>query len=161
VSASTDVIPFELRCETVDVAGVRHSRCAQCGEVYLDARAMEAVQRAAVDRVRAVHSLMTPDEIRDLRRTHGVSQAGLEHLLGTGPKTVVRREKGAVFQCATADRLMRVLLARPEVAGILSRMHPEIARSLPDHIRKVGQASQAAAGMVQGQSMGSSPAGPD
>ena len=138
VSASTDVIPFELRGETVDVAGVQHGRCTECGEDYLDTAAMEAVQRAAVAQVRAAHGLLTPDEIRDLRSTLGVSQARLEHFLGTGPKTVVRWEKGTVFQSATADRLMRVLLAKPEVADILARMDTEIALSRPGRIRTGG-----------------------
>jgi hypothetical protein len=45
---------------------------------------------------------------------------GLENLLGVGSKTVVRWEKGTVFQSATADRLMRLILRVPAVMGILA-----------------------------------------
>lgn len=123
VAASTATIPFELRGETVGVQGVEHGRCEQCGEVYLDVEAAENVQREAVRQVRALRGLMTPDEIRALRDTLGVSQATLERLLGTGPKTVVRWEKGTVFQSATADRLMRLLAAQPDLAALLDHWH--------------------------------------
>jgi len=70
--------------------------------------------------MRAARGLLTPDEIRDLRRSLGVAQAALERLLGVGPKTVVRWEKGTVFQSATADRLMRLLIAKPELVSLLA-----------------------------------------
>jgi HTH-type transcriptional regulator / antitoxin MqsA len=115
----TDAIPFQLRGETLAVLGVEHGRCERCGEVYLDMEAAGKVQREAVRQARASRGLMTPQEIRALRVTLGVSQAKLERLLGTGPKTVVRWEKGTVFQSATADRLMRLLSARPQLAALL------------------------------------------
>ena len=120
VTASRAAFAIEVRRERVDVQGVEHGRCESCGEVYLDASAMRAAQRQAVDGVRATHGLMTSDEIRALRATLGVSQAGLEQILGTGPKTVVRWETGTVVQGATADRLMRLLAVRPELAAVLA-----------------------------------------
>jgi HTH-type transcriptional regulator / antitoxin MqsA len=81
---------------------------------------MEQLQKAAVDQVRDAQGLLRPDEIRALRAAlGGISQTRLEHLLGVGAKTVVRWEKGTVFQSATADRLMRLLRAMPELAGVL------------------------------------------
>jgi len=49
-----------------------------------------------------------------------MSQAAFEELLGVGPKTVIRWEKGTVFQGATADRLMRLLRTQPELARVLA-----------------------------------------
>lgn len=51
----------------------------------------------------------------------GLTQAGFERLLATGPKTAVRWENGTVFQSATADKLMRLLAARPDLASLLQR----------------------------------------
>ena len=44
-----------------------------------------------------------------------------EKLIGAGPKTVVRWERGSVFQNRTADTLMRVVRDFPEVAAHLMK----------------------------------------
>ncbi len=120
VSASRAPFAVEIRHERVDVDGVEHGRCDTCGEVYLDAPAIRLAEHQAIAKVRATRGLLTPDGIRSLRSRLGVSQAGLERLLGTGPKTVVRWEKGTVCQSATADRLMRLLDERPELVSLLA-----------------------------------------
>jgi len=97
-----------------------HGECAGCGEAYLGIDEMEQLQKAAASQVRESRGLLQPDEIRSLRASLGLSQTGLEGLLGVGAKTVVRWEKGTVFQSATADRLMRLLRVMPEIAGVLS-----------------------------------------
>ncbi len=69
---------------------------------------------------RVARGLLTPDEIREIRRSFAMSQAAFEDLLGAGPKTVVRWEKGSVFQSATADRLMRLMRMQPGLSRALS-----------------------------------------
>ena len=59
-------------------------------------------------------------EIRSLRESFDLSQARFEKLLGAGPDTVVRRDRGTVFQPAAADRLVRLLIAQREPADLLS-----------------------------------------
>jgi HTH-type transcriptional regulator/antitoxin MqsA len=122
VEVCRDAVSIELRGETVRVDGVEHGRCRGCGEVYLTLEVASQVQGEAARRLRRARGLLSPDEIRAIRATLHVSQAGLERLLGTGPKTVVRWEKGTVFQSATADRLLRLLAARPELASLLAQV---------------------------------------
>jgi HTH-type transcriptional regulator/antitoxin MqsA len=117
VVLSTAPIEVELRGERVSVPGVEHAVCASCGEEYLSLDAAELLQKEAVRRVRAARGLLAPEEIRSLRRSLALSQAAFEKLLGVGPKTVVRWEKGTVFQSATADRLMRLIAAHPELVA--------------------------------------------
>jgi HTH-type transcriptional regulator/antitoxin MqsA len=120
ISESFESVSVPLRGQTVRVTGVPHGQCSGCGAVYLGIAEMEQVQKVAVDQVRRAQGLLRPDEIRALRVSlGGISQARLEHLLGVGAKTVVRWEKGTVFQSATADRLMRLLRAMPELADVL------------------------------------------
>jgi len=119
VEVSTEVIPVTIRDETVPVVGILHGRCAGCNRVYLDPEGTELLQRAAVAQLREARGLLTPADIQGLRSMLGLSQAGLEKLLGTGSKTVVRWEKGTVFQSVTADRLMRLLIAHPGLAAQL------------------------------------------
>jgi len=120
IEPSREPLPVELRGERFTVGDIEHDRCSKCGEVFLDLEATQRLQIEAVSRLRTSRDLLTPNEIRELRRSLGLSQAAFEDLLGVGPKTVVRWEKGTVFQSATADRLMRLLAALPEVRALLA-----------------------------------------
>lgn len=88
-------------------------RCASCGETHFLPGQSDALQRSAADRVRRQEGLLTPAEVRQFRERLGISQAEMERLLGTGPKTVVRWEHGTVTQGSAADTLLRVLMKHP------------------------------------------------
>jgi HTH-type transcriptional regulator/antitoxin MqsA len=120
VVASAGALPFNIRGEMIEVPGVEHAVCGDCGEVYLSLDAAGQLQVEAIRMSKAARGLLTPSEIRELRRSFAMSQAAFEELLGVGPKTVIRWEKGTVFQGATADRLMRLLRAQPELARVLA-----------------------------------------
>lgn len=59
---------------------------------------MDAVLRRAADQIRDEEGLLGPHEIRAIRERYRLSQADFERLLGTGPKTVTRWERGTVVQ---------------------------------------------------------------
>jgi len=120
VEVSSAPVPFDVRGETVLVSGIEHGLCSGCGEVYLSIDAAEKLQAAAISKSKAAKQLLSPQEIRDLRHSLALSQAAFEDLLGIGAKSVVRWEKGTVFQSATADRLMRLIRLMPELSGVLS-----------------------------------------
>ena len=119
VEASNDVLAVPFRGHPVEVSGVLHGACTECGEVFIGAAEVEQLQRAAASKARAAQGLLQPEEIKALRASLGLSQVAFENLLGTGAKTVVRWEKGTVFQSATADRLMRLLRHMPELKAVL------------------------------------------
>ncbi len=119
VRVSRDPIGFVVRGESVVVPDIEHGACAACGEEYLTLDAAETLQKEAIRRSKHARGLLSPDDIRALRRSLALSQAAFEGLLGVGPKTVVRWEKGTVFQSATADRLMRLLMVEPRLAALL------------------------------------------
>jgi HTH-type transcriptional regulator/antitoxin MqsA len=89
-------------------------RCPECGEAFFLAGQADAMQRLAADQIRREDGLLTAGEVKAFRTRLMLSQADFERLLGTGPKTVVRWERGTVTQSATADTLMRVLMKHPE-----------------------------------------------
>lgn len=98
-------------------------RCCACGEeVYLPGQ-MERTQTRAARAIRTQEGLLQPEEIRTLRERLGLSQAAFEALLGVGPKTVVRWERGTVFQNAATDALLRVIDRFPEVAEFLAELN--------------------------------------
>lgn len=83
--------------------------CVNCGERFYTNDQATASCRNHVAAVRAHERLLTPADIRGIRARFGLSQAGLEALLGLGAKTVVRWERGSVCQSRAADLLLRIL----------------------------------------------------
>jgi len=95
-------------------------RCVACGEeAYAPGQMNESMRRAS-NEIRREDGLLLPDEIVAIRTRLGLSQAAFEQLLGVGAKTVVRWEKGTVFQNKATDQLLRVLRDVPGVCRYLS-----------------------------------------
>ena len=101
----------------------RFLRCSGCGEAFYLPGQMDATLRRASEALRQQEGLLSPGEIRTIRTRLGLSQHGFERLLGVGPKTVVRWEKGTVFQNRATDSLLRVVAEFPEVARFLAELH--------------------------------------
>ena len=90
-------------------------RCSVCEEELYEPGQMDAVMLRASTAIREDLGLLMPEQIRALRGSLGLSQAEFERLLGVGEKTVVRWEKGTVFQNKATDGLLRALR---EVEGV-------------------------------------------
>lgn len=102
------------------VAVVEFARCEDCaGESYLPGQ-MSAAQDAAGRAIRQEEGLLLPNEIRETRERYGLTQADFEKLLGVGTKTVVRWEKGSVFQNQATDTLLRLIRDDDRVARRLA-----------------------------------------
>jgi len=121
---STD--PIEMSgpdgCYRVD--GFTYEHCDACGEDTFDAGQIDAILIAAANLARAEHGRLSPADIHELRLALGLTQARLEAQLGVSAGTVGRWERGTVLQNATADRLMRILWAHPELldeCGMVAR----------------------------------------
>ena len=96
--------------------------CSKCGEVYLSPDEADQLQRRAATAIREQDNLMSPERIRRLRQKLGLTQTQLEKLLGTGAKTVVRWERGTVFQNVATDSLLRVLAHCPQAVHFLAQL---------------------------------------
>lgn len=101
--------------------GISAPECAECGEYFLAPHELDEVQSRAAELIRKEDGLLFPEQIVRIREQLGLSQARFEQLLGVGPKTVVRWERGTVFQNAATDNLIRVLADVPEAAVFLAR----------------------------------------
>ena len=122
--------PREVRAgDRVVTVDAEFMRCADCGEVYYLPGQMRSLQRAAADLARREEGLLGPSEIVALRERHGLSQAGLEKLIGAGPKTVVRWERGTVCPTGPTDTLLRELIESPAlVRKLAARKGVELRR---------------------------------
>jgi putative zinc finger/helix-turn-helix YgiT family protein len=107
---------------TVDVPDEFY-RCRDCTEEYYHPGMLDTVLRRAVARVREEDALLTPDQVRGIRRKYGLTQPEFERLLGVGANTVVRWERGTVPQGSAADSLLRLLDEFPENARFLAALH--------------------------------------
>jgi HTH-type transcriptional regulator/antitoxin MqsA len=117
MSISRDPIPVEFRDGSYIVEGFEYELCAACGESLHAPGQIDAIHAQAAGLARAERGLLTPEQIRKLRKDLGLTQTQLERVLGVGPKTITRWEKGTVFQSAVADNFMRKIWEHPELFG--------------------------------------------
>lgn len=108
------------RSATIDV---ERMRCDACGEVFYTPEQMDFAQRNLAAELRSQEGLLRPEQIRAIRDKYGLTQVQLEQLLGVGPKTVVRWERGTVFQNRATDELLRMIEAVPAAFDFLARRH--------------------------------------
>lgn len=94
-------------------------RCESCGdEAYLPGQ-MKATHDRAAHVIREREKLVSPERVRAIRERYGITQSQLERLLGVGPKTVVRWERGSVIPSAAMNTLLKILESTPViVAGL-------------------------------------------
>jgi putative zinc finger/helix-turn-helix YgiT family protein len=116
----TERTGFAVSSRTVEIEAT-FNRCENCGDVTWTAEQFDAAQRTASARVRADEGLLAPEEITAIRESLGLSKPALEQLLGTGAKTVVRWERGTVFQSKAADNLLRVIRDVPASREFLAK----------------------------------------
>lgn len=93
---------LEYRRETLPVKGEPTSYdaevaiCPRCGCLIGDSNVEEGNLRRAYSVYCAAHGLMSPDEIRNLRRRYGLSLREFSRFLGFGEQTIARYEAGAI-----------------------------------------------------------------
>src|SRR5262249_23948285 len=73
--------------------------------------------------IRSQERLLASEQVRLIREKQKLTQAEMERLLGIGPKTYIRWERGTVFQNRTADALLRVIDAVPGAVEFLAAMN--------------------------------------
>ena len=105
---------------TLEVVELPVRRCGACEVEFLDHEG----QRLRHDAVCRHLGVLTPGEIRDIRKKLNMTRAAFAEITGLGDATLNRWENGAVIQNRANDRYLR-LLACP---GVMDRLHDLIAR---------------------------------
>ena len=106
-------------------------RCRACGIEFLDHEA-ERVKHEALCRHFGV---LTPWEIREIRKRHNLSRAAFAELTGLGAASLGRWETGTLIQSLSNDRYLRLLaspggldalkaVSRPDYAGTEVALRP-------------------------------------
>jgi len=95
-----------IRGEKVQVQAA-YWRCRACGEEFEGPDGYDEVAQA-YRLYRAKKGMMQPEEIKQLREEHGLTQSELAKILGFGSVTLSRYETG-MLQTAAQDRILQML----------------------------------------------------
>jgi len=100
-------------------------RCGKCEFEFLDDAAEQLRHQAICNHL----GVLTPDEIRRIRKIHRMTRAAFAHVTGLGEASLNRWENGLSIQTHANDRYLR-LLARPEIMRTLQEfMTAELSTS--------------------------------
>ena len=119
---STAPIKTLYRGQELEVLGVPHFECSNCGEYSFSPEGLDEYSAAIDAEYRKLFGLLSGAAIRNLRKQNGLTQRDLQKLVGVSDPTVSRWETGASPQSPTADKLMRVMLNVPGATEYLMAM---------------------------------------
>jgi len=105
ISTSRD---YEIRGDSIPIR-VEELKCEECGNAFDPPDSTYDPLDIAYREYRRKHQMLQPEEIKELRKTLGVTQQELANLLGWGGATLSRYENGALQDDAheTTLRLLR------------------------------------------------------
>lgn len=95
--------------EKFTVHGVEHWLCDECGEDLTDAAGLKRLADEAMRLYRDSHGLLSPEEIKGVRKSRGLNQKQFQKLLGVTSPAVSRWETGTVTQSKPIDNLIRAV----------------------------------------------------
>lgn len=113
---SSQPLETEYRGVRLTIAGIEHEHCPGCGEDMIPAYELDRLEEAVRSEYRRIVGLLSPAEIRALRRSLGLTQEQFQVVLGVGKTTVSRWETGRVVQLRPEDNLMRAMIDHPDLA---------------------------------------------
>ncbi len=91
------------------VIPVERYRCLSCGQDFKDPKSEEDVLDSAYKQYRQNHGMLKPDDIRNFRKKHDITQNELGSLLGWGVATLSRYENGAL-QNDAHEKMLRMAM---------------------------------------------------
>ena len=80
--------------------------CSVCGEELFDEELEEENIQRVYDIYRKKHGILSPEEIRNIRESYGLSQRAFAKLLGIGEASIVRYETGALPEKSLSNMIM-------------------------------------------------------
>jgi putative zinc finger/helix-turn-helix YgiT family protein len=117
----------EIGSFVVDYGGKKESiedcrmRCGACGNISYSGSQISAHELAVAAKCRELGGLLSAKALENTRKKYRLTQREMEMLLGTGPKTWIRWERGKVVQSKLADTVIRQIAGDPRFTGNLMR----------------------------------------
>lgn len=110
---------FTYKGQSITIPNYIIYECDSCGEAIVDSRTLKIAGKKLTAFKRKVEGLLTPEEIRKIRKKFGFSQELMSELLGGGKKAFARYETGELCQSRAMDNLLRIIDAYPFTISIL------------------------------------------
>ena len=85
------------------------SYCDKCGEAFLSSDDSKATEKAIADFKREVDHLLTSEQIKQIRKKHGITQKEAAELFGGGINAFSKYERGEAIQSKSTDILLRLI----------------------------------------------------
>jgi len=101
-------IPFTYKGRTIQLDQPAHY-CQNCGEAFLSPVQSRSNETALKAFRNEVDGLLTPDEIKAIRKRLHLSQAEAAKLFGGGPMAFSKYERGAITHSRALDIVLRLL----------------------------------------------------
>ena len=101
----------------VEAHGVPVEICSACGEILSGAESASVRHRAICQAL----GLLSPEDIRAIRKHLGLTQAEFSKLTGIGEATISRWERGRLLQNRANDLYLRLLAEVPQNLVYLKR----------------------------------------
>jgi DNA-binding transcriptional regulator YiaG len=117
------------RVYTVKIDGLKTPKCANCGQVMLDAEALDVLTAALYREA----SLLTPEQIRAYRMKANLTQQELGAALGVEDFIVEQWETGGQVQARMTDNMLRLFFGLPNVREILMTHQISTLPETPAH----------------------------
>jgi len=80
--------------------------CSVCDEELFDEELEEENIQRVYDIYRKKHGILSPEEIKNIRESYGLSQRAFAKLLGIGEASIVRYETGALPEKSLSNMIM-------------------------------------------------------
>lgn len=80
--------------------------CSVCGEELFDEELEEENIQRVYDIYRKKHGILSPEEVRIIRESYGLSQRAFAKLLGIGEASIARYETGALPEKSLSNMIM-------------------------------------------------------
>ena len=111
----------EFKGENITVEGITRFECPQCGEYVISADQGDKLDDILYEEYRKRTGLLSPNEIRAIRKKYRWTQVEFERILGVSSPTVSRWESNYVIQTKVADNLMRAIRQNENFAEELAQ----------------------------------------
>jgi len=122
---------FDVRGEKITV-DVEFFKCNECSEEFESTRGYDALE-LAYQAYRTLKSMLQPEEIREWRKSKGLTQKELSDLLGLGGATLSRYENGAL-QVDTHEKVLRLAMDPHNLLKLIEDSPDALAKDKRDKL---------------------------
>lgn len=116
---------FNYKGRKVTVPDYVIYECEECGEAIVDKNSLKKAGKKLSSFKREAEGLLTPEEIKKIRKKFNFSQELMGEILGGGKKAFARYEAGNLCQSRAMDNLLRIIDAYPFTIKILLKQKIE------------------------------------